>query len=556
MPYLQRAFRYLPIVLGLAALALAILSQASVFHVQDDAYMYARYANNLRHGSGLAWDPRGEPTFGATALMYVPWVAVISSIFPGNPGLTVVLASVLSTLIALALIALLLARSLPSGEPGRSLVICICVTLIAIAHRKIASHATNGMDTGFAMACLALLLLAWWREMYSGPRAGEPRVESSRTSRSLIVCASWLAFAARPDLGLYALGIPLVLAVLAPRKEHWEFLKILAACLALVAASLALAWWYFGVPAPLSFYVKSFNSALGAPFLERHAPEARDNLILFLLDYAPLWMFAALDLPSRWRARAQAPNALWLAVLAPTLLHWMYYRFDVLQVVGFHQRFYYPTLPALFFIGATSMSRVLAIWNTRTSDSWFRKLALGACIAACGLLGARALVSAALMWKSETVNRQVARFDLKERYDIPRARANWFALDGFTRLPDELSIATSEVGLPAAMNPGKRVIDIVGLNETNFAMHGFDARRLCAELRPDVLYMPHPDYTAMTEQLLKDANFQADYVYYPAADLGAFMGLALRRASVHFAAMQEIVALRRAEGAAPGGSRK
>ncbi|HTF87934.1 MAG TPA: hypothetical protein VK843_05960, partial [Planctomycetota bacterium] len=163
MVYLQRALRFLPVALGVAALAIAILSQASVFHVQDDAYMYARYAANLRHGDGFAWNPGGEPTWGATALLYVPWVAAISTFLGDDPGRIIVFASAIGMVLALVLMALLVIRSIPSGEGDRGLVLMICVAIAAVAHRKIAAHAANGMDTGFSMACLCVLLLAWRR---------------------------------------------------------------------------------------------------------------------------------------------------------------------------------------------------------------------------------------------------------------------------------------------------------------------------------------------------------------------------------------------------------
>ncbi|HTF90454.1 MAG TPA: hypothetical protein VK843_18705, partial [Planctomycetota bacterium] len=365
-------------------------------------------------------------------------------------------------------------------------------------------------------------------------------------------------------------GIPLVIFMLSPSGNRRESAKIFAGALALVAITVAWAWWYFGVPVPLSFYIKSLATSFGEPFLARHTPEAREQFIRFLIDYSPLWAFAVLDLPSRWKARQDGVNALWLAVFAATLLHWMYYRFAVLQVVSSYQRFYYPTLPALFFLGATSLARVLAIGLAWAGKSKASRAVTGGdhqikqvlvdlvLILACAAVSARAIRSSTFMWRSASANHQIARFDLDGRYSTPRAREMWRALDGFTGLGDELVLATTEVGLLAALNPRKQVIDLVGLNENRFARYGFDAHRLCAELKPDVLYLPHPDYTAMIAQIAADPTFQSDYDYcFPSleSDEGSVrLGIALRRASPNFTRLKELVAQRNAQDGDPAGA--
>ena len=44
----------------------------------DDAYMFARYAGNIRRGYGLAWNPAGLHTFGPTSLLWQLVVLVLS----------------------------------------------------------------------------------------------------------------------------------------------------------------------------------------------------------------------------------------------------------------------------------------------------------------------------------------------------------------------------------------------------------------------------------------------------------------------------------------------
>ncbi|HUR26653.1 MAG TPA: hypothetical protein VM509_00585 [Planctomycetota bacterium] len=545
---------------------LAIVSQASAFHVQDDSYMYARYAHNLVSGHGLAWDPGGEPTYGATALFFVPWVAAIGALFPGSPARIVVFASVAAMLLALVAIALLVRRLLPAATPGRALVIAVLAAVLATAHCGIAAHATNGMDTGLAMASLALLLLAWSRSVASGAPA---RGRSGVT----LVLASFLAFGVRPDLGLYALGIPLALIVLAPRSDRPHLRNVALANGLAIAALLGWAWWYFGTPLTLSFYAKALHAGYGAPFVQKHAPVAAQQFALFTAFYAPLWIVALLDLPARWRARHASESALWLGVFAATLLHWLYYRFAVMQVVGSWQRFFYPTLPALVLLGVASGARLVERWNLLDVGAARKRVLVVSAFAACTLASAAALAlprsvtlkllpsrlrpyrdefeSSVEMFREEHARGQLLNYDMGERFAKTKARSFWFALDRFSALPDDISIATSEVGLPAALNPGKRVFDLVGLNENGFALHGFDARRLCAELAPDVLYLPHPDYTTQIEMLMSEPGFQRDYELHPKAELGSFMDLALRRSSPRFEELRAIVASRLAEPPPP-----
>ncbi len=531
--------------IGLCAIALAIYSQSSAFQVQDDAYMYSRYAQSLLRGDGMAWNPGGEPTYGATSLFYVPWVAAVSACLPGDPGRAIVMASVFGMLLALGLIATLVLRGLPRNGAQRMLAVCLVVAVLARAHRNLAAHATNGMDTGLTMSVVALLVLAWWRHTRATQSRPDDATPRNWASSLLVVLASGLALAQRPDLGLYVLGIPLVLTVVSTGPVRLEYTKLACALLLVLAIWVAWCWAYFGSPLPLSFHIKGMATELGEPFVARHSGEASAHFGRFLISFAPLWMFATLDLVSRWRGRRDPENALWLAVFAATVLHWLYYRFGVLQLVGFYQRFYYPTLPALVFLGITSLSRHFERLGGRRLDSRLWRWASAAAVIACLAVGARALVSSKGMLVSETQNRRQGRFDLKERYDIPRTRSNWYCLDGFSALGDDLVLATTEVGLLSALNPRKRVIDMVGLNESGFAWNGFDARRLCAELRPDVLYMPHPDYTTMIREIESESSFQSGYLHYPAQDLDAFMGLALRRDSPYFQTMQELVAARR-----------
>ena len=81
-------------------------------------------------------------------------------------------------------------------------------------------------------------------------------------------------------------------------------------------------------------------------------------------------------------------------------------------------------------------------------------------------------------------------------------------LDRYAELPDDLVVATTEVGVLGASMPNKTVIDLAGLNTAQFAKQAFDPSALFATRRPDVIYMPHWHYVEMNEALKRDPTFR------------------------------------------------
>ena len=83
----------------------------------------------------------------------------------------------------------------------------------------------------------------------------------------------------------------------------------------------------------------------------------------------------------------------------------------------------------------------------------------------------------------------------------------------------------SEHGLVGAMAPDAVIIDVLGLHDRDFALHGFRAAELWRRA-PDVIWMPHPDHTQMIRDILDSSRFWIDYDFYPDAFT---YGVALRR---------------------------
>ena len=89
------------------------------------------------------------------------------------------------------------------------------------------------------------------------------------------------------------------------------------------------------------------------------------------------------------------------------------------------------------------------------------------------------------------------------------------------------SLAATEVGYVGAVAPQVDVLDMAGLNDPAIALHGFDVTRFL-ERKPDILWLPHIDYTYQRGVLLTDPELLRQYTVYA----GAFSyGLAIRKDS-------------------------
>ena len=141
---------------------------------------------------------------------------------------------------------------------------------------------------------------------------------------------------------------------------------------------------------------------------------------------------------------------------------------------------------------------------------------------------------------SQLFQGNLVEFDILDTYK-KRWQTYWFGLDGFSRLPDDLVLATTEIGLPAAMNPRKTIVDLSGLNETAFAHHGFSADHLFQTYCPDLIYLPHPHYTRIIEQIINSPFFIQYYEHFPALELGTEMGVALWRGSRYYPEMRAVL---------------
>ena len=85
-----------------------------------------------------------------------------------------------------------------------------------------------------------------------------------------------------------------------------------------------------------------------------------------------------------------------------------------------------------------------------------------------------------------------------------------------SHLPSDVVLACSEYGYIGSQHPAVTIIDLVGLHDRQVARHGFSADLLFSRM-PDIIWLPHSDYTYLTKEILGSKAFLVSYDYYPGA---------------------------------------
>ena len=500
----------------------------------DDAYMFLRYAHNWLAGFGLRWNRDEAPVYGATSLPHVFVVAFVRWVRPHLTDAAVLQASSGAAAILLVVVLVLTcARFARYPWLHRQRWIWAALLLPLLAYGELFRfHAQTGMDTMLAALANALLVFA-----------ALAFAESPGPARTLATAAvAYGAYLVRPDSAIYALFVPgLCLALGGSPARRLRHLILFAAMLAaLVALDLLLKRHLLGTAWPLGAYVKRPGYYAG------FAGEYTWNPFWFLRVFlAGLWPFLAALILFTGRRSAR----LVVALLAPALLGVTMF-FGVNQIMGHLGRFYFPALPFVVVAGALAFDRALVGAAAPSSPPPVRVRA-GAAAGAIPIFARLAGVMVLLVGGAFLLTAAGARYEAQGRrqvlapldgYTVAAAQPladldSWRSSQEMARLaraaPAGTRLAMSEHGLVGAVAPDAVIIDMLGLHDRDFARHGFHVAELWRR-QPDVIWMPHPDHTAMLRALLDSDRLWADYDFYPDA---FSYGVALRRDGPRAAAL-------------------
>jgi hypothetical protein len=473
----------------------------------DDAYMFLRYATNFRHGLGVSWNLDGVPTYGMTAPLW-GFVVLLASYLPLRAQDQLILSSWLCSLGAMVAMARAVAMNARSDWMSSTWRVLPMVALPLAYQFRFTAQAFTGMET-----MLAILL----GSVYVGSALSWER---GNTPPAWVGLVGFLFCLTRPEAALAVVLMPLMLLWLMPNATLRGTAVLLGTFLVCLTAYLLVCRVYFHSALPLSFYEKSLRGYKG--YVGQWYP--RLSLLLFLTG-APVYLAVAVLLVRRqdWRRLC--------CCLVPALIT-CFYLTTTLQIMGMSSRYYeaylgFFVVPVLLLVDSRSIEGEPRWASSRRSR-----------FAIAGLLLA---FSTLLRWHGVTP--WLRRMDVPvyayeqvslrkpAKLSLPASADPWgFELEIARRLPLGSTVAHSEVGYLGVAAPQVNVIDLVGLNDTDIALHDFRMDALLAR-KPDVIFFPSPDYTYQCGVMLADPKLYELYdVYYESGG----PRLALRRASASY----------------------
>jgi hypothetical protein len=478
----------------------------------DDAYMFLRYAHNIRHGLGFSWNLDHHHTYGPTSLLW-SFCVLLLSYLPTDPWTKLLLGSWLFSIAAVIAMAWAVSTNAQS-DWLRSILRTLAIIVVPLAGTAVfEGNQFNGMETMLATTLCAVfvgLALQW---------------HAGRVSPIVPGAIGLLLFLARPESALVTVFFPLLLWLLLKRTRPAlkSLLTLYAVFFAGVLVELLACQLYFATPLPLSVFMKGHQAYLG--FREVWYPSL---LLIAFLSALQLFLAALILLARRRDLRFV------LACLLPAGAVFAYLG-TVTQIMGFDSRYYLPYAPLVVVPSLLLLDRWL---TTPDPDVWpGHTLRSRAALTAILLL-------IFLLFSSEAVQAKFRRLEHGSHMEYDSAQLNiaatkplpiigWQAMmDGFTNdlaseLPPNATLAATEVGYLGAHASQVNIIDLAGLNDTDIALHGFNMARFLAR-KPDLIWMPNYDYTYQRGIMFSDPAFLAQYDVYAGA--GNY-GLAVRKDS-------------------------
>ena len=493
-------------------LALRLCLRARADFTYEDAYMFFRYAVQLRHGYGISWNPGGPHTFGLTSLpwLIVVWLGSFASSIPQHllPSL-----STATGMLALLLLTWLFSRRASSQWLRRLEITFPLVALPLLLEHHFDVSLTNGMETMLGLLFTTLFLYQVLN-----------LIDRPSVLRSLgLALLALLVVLTRPEALLPIAVTPLCAIPLLPRHRRLSLLALFFSTLAiLLAVDLFFNVRYFGTPVPLAFYIKAVHGYQDYVWLLN--PFAA-NLSFFSIASPALLAIALF-------ARRQDLRRLLLFLLPLAVL--LLYLLTVMQIMGTGARYYAPFLPFLLLpaLLLTDQALTLPPHPLASRISFPRLAAAVLTLLLCnaqyadhifGPLGTR-LARHHHVWDPPT-------FAIAADQPLQSPRDPWPSYRAVARiaasLPPGSRLALTEVGLVGASSPQIDLLDMAGLNNDFLAHHHFN-RDYIFNQHPDLIWLPHTDYTRSYGLFCTDPRLLRDYTVYADAFL---FGIAVRKQS-------------------------
>jgi len=322
---------------------------------------------------------------------------------------------------------------------------------------------------------------------------------------------------------VYALIFP-SLFLLACGRIRIKKALILAGLFAVAVGILLLVYaGLFGSALPVPFYTKSGG------FFKGYTGAANWNavgyILTFLRDTAP-FTAAVILLASRKKALEL------LSVLVPLIITFIYFSSTV-QIMGWFARYYFPSIPFVVLSAWIVLDHAISN-RVRLSAVYLAKRTALLLLVFLPVFCSPVRTGVMDLWGK--AHSQTTLFTPDTEYRtvsgrLPESIPWWDSILHMAslvgELPEGVTIAATEHGYLASENMHAVIIDMAGLHDSERARAGFSSGRILSR-QPDLVWLPHTDYTWFRKALLDDPVFQDGYDYYPGV---MNYGVALRRES-------------------------
>ncbi len=462
----------------------------------DDTFMFVRYAHNIIKYGNYGWNAQ-EHTYGCTNIPFTFYIALlkvfhIDQLF--GLSATLLLSSFFWAVLSLVFLYKIIVSLAGDfiGSTRWPIILFLCTIAIAPVFSY---NIITGMDTTFSLFFNVLMIHFLFRYI------SKPGIIS-------ILPAAWFAyfiFLLRPDCGIYSVLLPILLFTDAklPVKKILFFYVLL---FGFFGADTLIKYFYFGNPLPLPFFIKKSGFYLG--YLGKSTWNAVQYSFDFFIDFG--FLFFAFLLFCTGQAIKK-----FLVFGIPVLLTLLYF-FTVNQIMGFHSRYYLPSMP-FWIIGTIYGFR--EIRNLRITPYRLVWPAL------------YVIFLLFLQFASPVYELYVQRKSVAEaaRFSLPPTVTNRMACrtmdykegiqamqDLISLLPADATIAATEYGYLSVKAPDNKFMDLCGLHNYEFALHGYSDHMLGA-WSPTLIWLPANEYTALRKQIISGDYFKKYYDFFPDA---------------------------------------
>jgi hypothetical protein len=468
----------------------------------DDAYMFTRYAKNILINHTFGWNA-GERTYGCTSIAYVFFITLAELLFPkafASDEIILKFSSFFWGILALVFIYKSL-RIAINNSVLKKIYFSELIILIIVFMPVFVYNLFNGMDAAmslFGNSLMIFLFLQYYKKQ-------------SLLFLLLAALSAYFIFFIRPDNGICMLVFP-ALFLWSTTKKPKPFIITYTVIIVCLVIDIVAKYLYFGYIVPLPFYIKSvglYNGYLGI---------AKWNATQYLYDiFIPFFTLIIIFILVIKKTAAKKTFFYWL----PFLLTCGYF-YTVIQVMGMASRYYLPFIP-FFIIGlATGINNSLPknINPDSLKVTWLRKRIL-ILLLLIPFTEIFSYLSGAYYARLYTNAEKVAKkFSLNNSIEINSLQKIewWHAILIFDsllkRLPDTTIVAASEDGFIGSDNMNMHIEDLSQLHN-NDILKKHSLEYSIEKNKPDVIWLPHSDYTKMRYEIYHSKQLMCEYDFYP-----------------------------------------